>query len=157
MRVCYCQLFQLFSVCNALHIDAFVFCLARSTIYGQHKACCCCCIICCIFLLQAVLKWLSQRPAVHWIEPAAKLQLYNNKASSITQSGQPLPSPWSPSVNADADHHPLWAAGITGAGQVIGCGDSGVGGCQGSSDCCDYPARAPCCNIGQCCISSIAT
>lgn len=27
----------------------------------------------------------------------------------------------------DAELHPLWAAGITGKGQVIGCGDSGLG------------------------------
>lgn len=36
----------------------------------------------------------------------------------------------------DAELHPLWAAGITGKGQVIGCGDSGLGeGGQGSGVC----------------------
>lgn len=30
----------------------------------------------------------------------------------------------------DPTYHPLWAAGITGANQVVGCGDSGVGECR---------------------------
>ena len=30
----------------------------------------------------------------------------------------------------DAGTHPIWAAGLTGAGQVIGGGDSGLGACK---------------------------
>ena len=51
----------------------------------------------------------------------------------ITQSAQAPPSSWQPSTNVNAGLHPLWAAGITGAGQVIGCGDSGVGACRGGA------------------------
>ena len=31
------------------------------------------------------------------------------------------------STSQDSDTHPIWAAGLTGSGQVIGGGDSGVG------------------------------
>jgi subtilisin family serine protease len=73
--------------------------------------------------LGRVLQWLAQRPAVHWVDPAPKLRLNNAQASSITQSAKPFPRDGS---MLDAGLHPLWAAGITGRGQVIGCGDSGL-------------------------------
>lgn len=80
----------------------------------------------CTLLPQAVLDWLSQRPAVHWLAPAPRLRLRNYQASVITQSAQAPPS-WSTSVATDPAFHPIWAAGITGTGQIVGCGDSGVG------------------------------
>ncbi len=80
--------------------------------------------------LQAVLSWLADRPAVQWLAPLAKIQQYNYQASCITQANIADLS-WAAVHNNDTNYHPLWAAGITGAGQVIGCGDSGVGTCTG--------------------------
>ncbi|PSC76615.1 Serine protease ABC transporter B family tagA isoform A [Micractinium conductrix] len=73
--------------------------------------------------LADVLAWLAERPAVHWLSPAPKLRTNNRRVTSIAQAGRP------PSETAsllDPGFHPLWAAGLTGAGQVIGCGDSGI-------------------------------
>eukprot|EP00887_Chlorella_sp_A99_P001740 scaffold19.g1740.t1 len=71
-----------------------------------------------------VLDWLSQRPAVHWVAPAPRLRLRNKQAAAISQSGKPLAA--SSASSADPTLHPVWAAGITGANQTIGVGDSGV-------------------------------
>ena len=37
--------------------------------------------------LPAVLEWLAQRPAAHWVSPAPKLRPANKRASSIAQVG----------------------------------------------------------------------
>ena len=51
----------------------------------------------------------------------------------------------------DRGSHPIWAAGLTGAGQIVGAGDSGIGGpinalvpCCGLLISLDHPAMLPC-------------
>lgn len=76
---------------------------------------------------QEVLSWLAEQPAVHWLAPRAPLRLHNWQGSAIVQSGNAAPD--APVALAeDRGTHPIWAAGLTGAGQVIGAGDSGIGG-----------------------------
>lgn len=77
-------------------------------------------------LLQDVLTWLAAQPMVHWISPLPRMQLQNNQASAITQAGTGALSTSQNSFD-NPEVHPIWAAGITGTGQVIGGGDSGVG------------------------------
>ncbi|BDA49389.1 probable c5a peptidase at N-terminal half [Coccomyxa sp. Obi] len=76
-------------------------------------------------VLQEVLEWLAEQPAVHWLAPRAALRLHNWQGTAIVQSGNAAPD--APlALAADRGTHPVWAAGLTGAGQVIGAGDSGV-------------------------------
>lgn len=74
-------------------------------------------------LLREVLQWLAVQPAVHWLEPKYGMRLHNANAASIIQAAQPAPDTkdWS-----DEDTHPIWAAGLKGSGQIVGCGDSGI-------------------------------
>ncbi|KAL6772119.1 hypothetical protein ACKKBG_A28990 [Auxenochlorella protothecoides x Auxenochlorella symbiontica] len=82
-------------------------------------------VLCPPFLLQDVLTWLAAQPMVHWISPLPRMQLQNNQASAITQAGTGALSTSQNSFD-NPEVHPIWAAGITGTGQVIGGGDSGV-------------------------------
>lgn len=75
--------------------------------------------------INRAIKWLSERHVVHWVEPVPKLRLMNRQASSISQSGMPVPNT-NGQVNTDPKYHPIWSAGITGKGMVIGIGDSGL-------------------------------
>ncbi len=64
---------------------------------------------------------------MHWLAPRAALRLHNWQGTAIVQSGNAAPD--APvALAADRGTHPVWAAGLTGAGQVIGAGDSGIGG-----------------------------
>lgn len=57
----------------------------------------------------------------------------------LLQSAKPAPR--TGNQNLDPALHPLWAAGITGRGQVIGCGDSGLGEhCCAREGCLSRPA-----------------
>ncbi len=63
---------------------------------------------------------------MHWLVPRAALHLHNWQGTAIVQSGNAAPD--APvALVADRGTHPIWAAGLTGAGQVIGAGDSGIG------------------------------
>ncbi len=75
--------------------------------------------------IRRAVKWLSERHVVHWVEPAPKLRMMNRQASTITQSGGPAPNT-NAQINIDPKYHPIWSAGITGKGMVIGIGDSGL-------------------------------
>mmetsp|Transcript_31546 Transcript_31546/g.89554 ORF Transcript_31546/g.89554 Transcript_31546/m.89554 type:complete len:1752 (-) Transcript_31546:144-5399(-) len=69
-----------------------------------------------------VVHWLSLQPAVHWLAPRLRIKTHNYQGVTILQTGQAAPSDnrrW-------ADIRPLWAAGLNGTGQIIGCGDSGI-------------------------------
>lgn len=69
---------------------------------------------------------MAEQPAVHWLAPRAALQLHNWQGSAIVQSGNAAPD--APVALAqDRGSHPIWAAGLTGAGQIVGAGDSGIG------------------------------
>lgn len=76
--------------------------------------------------LQVLVDWLSAHPAVHWIELAAAGKLHNWQGTAIVQSA--TAAPLAPvALTQDQGTHPVWTAGLTGAGQVIGAGDSGIG------------------------------
>ena len=77
-------------------------------------------------LASRVTRWLAAQPATHWLSPASlEASTMNWQASAIIQSGKGAPSASGNAV-ADAATHPLWAADVTGRGQVIGGGDSGL-------------------------------
>ena len=80
-----------------------------------------------MILLQDALQWLAMQPAVHWLAPRAPVRLHNWQGTAISQSAAAAPD--TPVALTD-DHgsHPIWAAGLTGQGQIIGAGDSGIGG-----------------------------
>ena len=63
----------------------------------------------------SVVDFLAAQPAVEWIGTAAVFDTANKHASSISQSGVFGP----PS-------RPLWERNLTGAGQVVSIGDTGV-------------------------------
>ncbi|KAK9839424.1 hypothetical protein WJX81_001331 [Elliptochloris bilobata] len=76
-------------------------------------------------LLPEVLSWLAQRSEVHWLAPRAASKLHNWQATAICQSASAAPD--TPvALGQDQGTHPLWAAGLTGQGEVIGGGDSGI-------------------------------
>jgi subtilisin family serine protease len=76
--------------------------------------------------LRKVLEWLSERPAVRWISPLARHARRNHQGTVITQAARAAPQNPGTSGNLDPDVHPVWNAGITGGGQIIGQGDSGI-------------------------------
>lgn len=68
------------------------------------------------------LDWLSAQPPVHWISALAPIRLHNYQAAAI-QSGTAA----GPDVRvSDPKVFPMWAAGLTGKGQIVGMGDSGL-------------------------------
>lgn len=73
-------------------------------------------------LLSSVLLWLVEQPSVHWVAPKYAFRLHNYDAATIIQSAQPGAG----SDFDDPDKHPIWAAGLKGQNQVVGCGDSGM-------------------------------
>ena len=78
-----------------------------------------------------MLDWLAEQPAVHWLAPRAAVRLHNWQGSAIVQSGNAAPD--APvQLAQDRGSHPIWAAGLTGAGQIVGAGDSGIGEAFGS-------------------------
>ena len=74
-------------------------------------------------VLPDLLDFLSEQGAVHWLQPKTRMQMHNWRASGIIQSGI---APSEESAAIDHTIHPIWAAGIQGEGQTVGCGDSGV-------------------------------
>lgn len=72
------------------------------------------------------MEWLSHQPAVHWISRWGPGKLHNWQGTAVTQSATAAPQP-PVALEQDQGTHPLWAAGLTGAGQIIGGGDSGMG------------------------------
>ena len=75
---------------------------------------------------QEALQWLAEQPAVHWLSPRAPLSARNWQGTAISQSASAAPDA---PVSRLEDHgsHPIWAAGLTGQGQIVGAGDSGIG------------------------------
>ena len=63
----------------------------------------------------SIVRYLSSQPEVEWIGTAAVFETANKHAASISQSGVYMP----PS-------HPLWDRNLTGAGQLVSIGDTGV-------------------------------
>ncbi|GJP30633.1 hypothetical protein CLOM_g4168 [Closterium sp. NIES-68] len=96
-------------------------------------------------LLPAVLQWLQQQGWVQWIAPRPRSRLHNRWASAVTQSasttgldenpgfGSTGPGTGSGTGRSGNEQRsefgaarPLWRAGITGSGQIVGIGDSGI-------------------------------
>eukprot|EP00873_Tetraselmis_striata_P007441 jgi/Tetstr1/427705/TSEL_017830.t1 len=72
--------------------------------------------------LPGVLAWLAAQPAVQWVGAPGEPLLANYQAITIDQIGDAT----SRIGVLDGSTRPLWAAGLTGAGQIVGCGDSGL-------------------------------
>lgn len=85
-------------------------------------------------VLQDALQWLAMQPAVHWLAPRAPFRLLNWQGTAISQSAAAAPDAPLP-LTDDGGSHPVWAAGLTGQGQIIGAGDSGIG---------EHPSLMPC-------------
>lgn len=77
---------------------------------------------------QDALSWFAQQPSVHWLSPHSTKRLHNWEGSAICQSAEAPPDAPVPLTEADGSH-PFWSVGLTGSGQVVGGGDSGVGKC----------------------------
>jgi len=60
---------------------------------------------------------------IMWSEPEIVFSSFNMDASALTQAGNKYPVT---ATTASNDLNPFWAAGITGKGQVVGIGDSGL-------------------------------
>ena len=78
-------------------------------------------VVCPLDCLRDVIDWLVVRPAVHWVEPVARKMTMAHEASAVMQSSLPATND-----ALDPATRPFWAAGITGKGQVVGIGDSGL-------------------------------
>ncbi len=75
---------------------------------------------------QEAVQWLSAQAAVHWLEVAGTARLHNWQGTAVSQSATAAPG--APTLlTQDQGTHPIWAAGLTGSGQTIGGGDSGMG------------------------------
>lgn len=82
--------------------------------------------------METVLKWLSEQPAVHWLQPRVEASTHqcvtsgtsgNIQAGVIAQTGGYSSTYVSPYI---PEAHPYWKQGLAGDGQIIGCGDSGI-------------------------------
>ena len=72
-------------------------------------------------------------------QPPAAAQPHSSPSCPTVQSGRgPPEAPAADGATSAVDPgiYPLWAANITGAGQVIGIGDTGLGGWGGRGACC---------------------
>lgn len=76
--------------------------------------------------LHGVIEWLAAKPAVRWVAPLPRHFKSNHQGSVISQANRPAPQNPGSSGNIDPSIHPIWAAGITGTGLVVGQGDSGI-------------------------------
>lgn len=74
------------------------------------------------------------------VEQRAELVWHDQVAAAVAQSQQPVGSRMfmrsGDAVNSTL--FPLWAAGLTGAGMVVGIGDSGLGACCYCVVVCDH-------------------
>ncbi|KAL3130908.1 Signal peptide peptidase-like 2A [Trebouxia sp. C0009 RCD-2024] len=74
-----------------------------------------------------VLVWLTAQPQVHWVSPRAKTRAANFFATGIGQSGSAATLDDAKlGLDQDAGTHPFWKAGLTGVGQTVGMGDTGI-------------------------------
>jgi len=78
-----------------------------------------------------VLAALSERPYVHWIENVPTMKAANMQTSSVIQTGAgddggESRSPRDAAGASGGAGRPVWDAGLTGRGQLVGVGDSGL-------------------------------
>jgi hypothetical protein len=73
--------------------------------------------------LLGVLSWLSHQSGVHWLSPRPIVHTSNYQGVTILQTGRAAAI----GGTSFTGIRPLWDAGLDGTGQVVGCGDSGVG------------------------------
>lgn len=89
-----------------------------------------------------MVEWLSAQAAVHWLEVAGTARVHNWQGTAVAQSATAAPA--APmGLTQDQGTHPIWSAGITGAGQTIGGGDSGMGRFLLQSPCLSTPPPSP--------------
>ncbi|KAJ9518613.1 hypothetical protein QJQ45_018638 [Haematococcus lacustris] len=78
----------------------------------------------CLPDVDAAVSWLATQPSVIWVEYVTQRKTMNLLASAQMQTGRvALPLPDDGGVRG---YHPLWAAGLDGAGQLVGVVDTGL-------------------------------
>ncbi|KAL6760982.1 peptidase S8/S53 domain-containing protein [Haematococcus lacustris] len=78
----------------------------------------------CLPDVDAAVSWLATQPSVTWVEYVTQGETTNLLASAQMQTGRvTLPVP---DVVNSRGFHPLWAAGLDGAGQLVGTVDTGL-------------------------------
>ncbi len=65
-------------------------------------------------MIQLMLDWLSDREHVLWAEERPALMLLNKYTKCVVQNS-----------TTDTSSNMLWSTGLTGAGKVVGCADTG--------------------------------
>jgi hypothetical protein len=66
-------------------------------------------------IAEDVMNWLTDQEEVLWVELRPKFVFLNKYAKAVIQDS-----------TLDASQYFLWNKGLTGAGQVVGCADTGV-------------------------------
>ncbi|KAF5838502.1 peptidase S8/S53 domain-containing protein, partial [Dunaliella salina] len=79
----------------------------------------------CLKHFPAAASWLAEQGNVLYVEAAHSIIFENlQSASAMQTSALQEPLPQSPPNNAE--HFPLWAAGLDGTGQIVGVADTGL-------------------------------
>ncbi|KAL6760977.1 peptidase S8/S53 domain-containing protein [Haematococcus lacustris] len=78
----------------------------------------------CLPDVDAAVSWLATQPSVTWVEYASQTKATNLLASAQMQTGRVAPP--LPDDGGARGYHPLWDAGLDGAGQLVGVVDSGL-------------------------------
>ncbi|KAL6765462.1 peptidase S8/S53 domain-containing protein [Haematococcus lacustris] len=78
----------------------------------------------CLPDVDAAVSWLATQPSVIWVEYATQRKPANLLASAQMQTGRVAPP--LPDDGGARGYHPLWEAGLDGAGQLVGVVDTGL-------------------------------
>lgn len=76
--------------------------------------------------LSPAVHWLAAQGVAHHVTPHWRHRTANADAAAILQAGTVDVRTQKGYANVNPAVHPFWAAGLTGAGQVVGCGDTGL-------------------------------
>jgi len=72
--------------------------------------------------VKRVVTALADLPFVNWIEPELEVRVFNHIASTVLQVG----SGGRGKREDDPSKRPFWAQGLTGQGEIVGVGDTGL-------------------------------
>ncbi|KAJ9517903.1 hypothetical protein QJQ45_004169 [Haematococcus lacustris] len=78
----------------------------------------------CLPDVDAAVSWLATQPSVIWVEYVTQKKTTNLLASAQMQTGRVAPP--LPDDGGARGYHPLWDAGLDGAGQLVGVVDLGL-------------------------------
>ncbi|KAJ9518089.1 hypothetical protein QJQ45_009978 [Haematococcus lacustris] len=78
----------------------------------------------CLPDVDAAVSWLATQPSVIWVEYVTQKKTTNLLASAQMQTGRVAPP--LPDDGGARGYHPLWEAGLDGAGQLVGVVDVGL-------------------------------